>query len=171
MKFNQLSSGLSLSNETGKISFLYSFHHSSIAWGAISKTTNTGQSWSIIFQSEQGNNYYFNSIACSSISHCVAVTEGSEYSHLHAFITFDGGQTWKDSFQNNGSDILPSNVVSLMCASWIGTGDNAQIGWIGGASMDYFGRVTGLFYQTINGGITYTLQQVTIFTLFFYFNS
>lgn len=51
--------------------------------------------------------------------------------------------------------------------------ENILEGWIAGASMDYFGRVTGLFYQTIDGGLTYKLQQVflillLLFILFFY---
>mmetsp|Transcript_2230 Transcript_2230/g.2199 ORF Transcript_2230/g.2199 Transcript_2230/m.2199 type:complete len:83 (+) Transcript_2230:1964-2212(+) len=46
-----------------------------------------------------------------------------------------------------------------MCTSWVNMGDNVLEGWIAGASMDYLGRITGLFFHTTDGGITYTLHQ------------
>lgn len=45
-------------------------------WGAISKTTDGGATWSTVFHSEPTDVYYFNAISCSSETHCVAVAEG-----------------------------------------------------------------------------------------------
>lgn len=56
-----------------------------------------------------------------------------------------------------------------MCTSWVNMGDNVLEGWIAGASMDYLGRITGLFFHTTDGGITYTLHQVYIISLIFNF--
>jgi hypothetical protein len=50
--------------------------------------------------------------------------------------------------------------MSLMCATWVGNGEEVMEGWIAGAAMDFIGRVTGLFFQTLDGGLTYQLQQV-----------
>jgi hypothetical protein len=133
-------------------------------WGTISKTTDGGHSWSTVFSSSSSSSFYFNAIDCSSTSHCVAVTEGNEVTDLHAFVTFDGGVTWADSFLAT-PNLLPSTAVSLMCASWVGTGEEVMEGWLAGAAMDFIGRVTGLFFQTLDGGVTYQLQQVSFIDL------
>ena len=46
-------------------------------WGAISKTTDAGQTWQTVFHSQPSDVYYFNGISCSSDTHCVAVAEGT----------------------------------------------------------------------------------------------
>lgn len=51
-------------------------------------------------------------------------------------------------------------MFSLMCASWVEYGDSVHEGWLAGASMDLFGRITGLFFHTVDGGKTYELAQV-----------
>ncbi|CAE7534200.1 unnamed protein product, partial [Symbiodinium microadriaticum] len=69
-------------------------------WGTISKTTDAGQTWQTVFQSDPSDTYYFNSIACSSDTHCVAVAEGANYvTDCKAFVTFDGGETWTNTLE------------------------------------------------------------------------
>lgn len=46
-------------------------------WGAISKTSDGGATWDVVFRSQPEDVYYFNGISCSSDTHCVAVAEGS----------------------------------------------------------------------------------------------
>ena len=80
-------------------------------WGTISKTTDGGQTWETVFQSAPTDTYYFNSIACSSEVHCVAVTEGADsVDDCKAFVTFDGGDTWTNALEG----VVPSDSVSLM---------------------------------------------------------
>ena len=80
-------------------------------WGTISKTTDGGQTWETVFQSAPTDTYYFNSIACSSETHCVAVAEGANYvDDCKAFVTFDGGETWTETLAGS----VPSDAVSLM---------------------------------------------------------
>jgi hypothetical protein len=159
----QYSSGVSVSTDTGRVHLLYASplsqsKNSGSTWGSISKTSDGGRSWATVFASKSSSQFYFNAIDCSSPSHCVAVTEGNDVTDLHALVTFDGGLTWTDSFLAT-PNILPSNAVSLMCASWIGVGEDISEGWLGGASVDVFGRISGLFFQTLDGGVTYTLKQ------------
>lgn len=120
-------------------------------WGTISKTTDGGATWETVFESAPSDTFYFNSIACSSDSHCVAVTEGADYvSDCKAFVTFDGGSTWTNSLEG----AVPADSVSLMGASWSSETD----GWLAGTAKD--GRVlSGLFYRTTDGGKTYSVEQ------------
>lgn len=125
-------------------------------WGSITKTTDGGKTWSTVFKSDPENDYwYFNSIACSSETHCVAVAEGDAsadggYVAL-AFVTFDGGVTWNNALT---SDVLPDNVVSIMGAAWV----NDDEGWLA-ATAKSGPALSGVFFKTTDGGKTYKVEQ------------
>ncbi len=155
------SSRISISEDTGRIHiFSSTTSPSSSNWGLISKSIDRGTTWSTAFPSSLAPSAYFNAIDCLSISRCIAVTEGNERSNLRIYLTEDGGGTWIDSVALSSPDLLPSNTVSLMCVSWVGSGVNVIEAWVAGASIDYLGRVTGLFFQTTDGGRTFQLSQV-----------
>lgn len=118
-------------------------------WGAISKTTDGGATWNVVFHSSDSDVYYFNGISCSSETHCVAVAEGNVYV---AFMTSDGGATWKETLTSSGN--VPDNLVSMMGAAW----QDDNNGWLAGVAKD--GRtLTGIFFKTTDGGNTYTVGQ------------
>lgn len=121
-------------------------------WGAIHKTTDGGATWSTVFESDPSDTYYFNSISCSSESHCVAVAEGADYvTDCKAFVTFDGGATWTDNLVG----VVPADSVSLMGSAW----SSETEGWLAGTAKD--GRtLSGIFYKTVDGGKTYAVEQV-----------
>jgi len=120
-------------------------------WGAISKTTDGGETWETVFTSEASDAYYFNAIDCSSELHCVAVTEGQTVDDFHAFVTFDGGATWTDSLVESP---IPSNTVSFTSAAW----KDDMEGWVAGAVQN--GRsLSGLFMKTSDGGKTFSVEQ------------
>lgn len=150
-------------------------------FGSISKTMDGGKSWKTVFTSDPKSDfYYFNSISCSSESHCVAVAEGDDTetggSIIRAYVTFDGGETWSNTLAAN--EVVDTDVVSIMAASWVSETE----GWLGAtmvqqieaeetASISDPFRVTttnskthqhlmGVFYHTINGGKTYTVGQL-----------
>jgi photosystem II stability/assembly factor-like uncharacterized protein len=124
-------------------------------WGQIHKTTDGGITWSTVFESDASDTYYFNSISCSSETHCVAVTEGEDYvTDCKAFVTFDGGATWTDTLAGT----VPADSVSLMGAAW----SSETEGWLAGTAKD--GRtLSGIFYKTVDGGKSYAVEQVCLF--------
>jgi hypothetical protein len=125
-------------------------------FGSISKTVDGGKTFSTVFQSDLTSDYYyFNSISCSSDSHCVAVAEGDDAVNggylVRAYVTFDGGVTWTNSLTK---DVVPSNVVSIMGSAWID--DNE--GWLGATAKDR-SVLSGVFFHTTDGGKTYSVEQ------------
>lgn len=132
--------------------------NSTTGWfGSISKTTDGGKTFQQVFSSNLETDYwYFNSISCSSETHCVAVAEGDDavtggYASL-AFVTFDGGVTWTNPLT---SDVLPSGMVSMMGSAWVSDTE----GWLGGTMKD--GRkLSAVFFKTEDGGKTYSVAQV-----------
>ena len=123
-------------------------------WGTISKTEDGGETFSTVFSSDPNEYWYFNSIACSSETHCVAVAEGDDagdsgYTIL-AFVTFDGGKTWTNALDKEN---VPSDVVSIMGAAWI---DDKE-GWLGATAKDR-SQLNGVFFHTMDGGKTWSLD-------------
>ena len=90
-------------------------------FGSIAKTIDGGVTFNTVFQSDLTTDYYyFNSISCSSESHCVAVAEGDDAINggylVLAYVTFDGGLTWENTLTK---DVIPSGVVSIMGSDWV----------------------------------------------------
>jgi len=118
-------------------------------FGSVSKTTDGGKTFTEVLRTPSDAIYYFNGISCSSETHCAVVGEGEDavgnYLTL-AFTTFDGGNTWAQTFT--------SDDVSLMGVKLISETE----GWLGGT--DKQGRnLLGQFYTTADGGKTWSLKQ------------
>lgn len=86
----------------------------------------------------------------------MAVAEGNALSDLQAFVTFDGGVTWMNSFLSTPY-LLPTSTFSLIGAAWV----NDNEGWVSGATMDFFGKITALMLRTVDGGRTYSIAQAS----------
>jgi photosystem II stability/assembly factor-like uncharacterized protein len=86
-------------------------------FGKIWKTTDGGDSWTSVYQTNTDTDfYYFNQISCSSASHCVAVAEGEAADGtalVVAFTTTDGGSNW-NKVLNSGdySSIMACKMVN-----------------------------------------------------------
>lgn len=125
-------------------------------WGTISKTVDGGETFSTVFSSDLAEDfYYFNTVACSSDTHCIAVAEGDNpetggYLVL-AFVTFDGGETWTNVLNE---DNTPSDVVSIMGAAWV----DDQEGWLGATAKDRT-QLNGVFFHTTDGGKTFQVEE------------
>lgn len=121
-------------------------------WGKVFKTTDAGETWENVFSSGVDDHYYFNGISCSSADRCVAVAEGHAVDDFRAYVTTDGGASWTNALTNS---VKPDDMVSLMGAGWMSDSE----GWVAGASKS--GRnLVGLFFKTVDGGETFTLEQV-----------
>jgi hypothetical protein len=124
--------------------------------GSISKTTDGGNTWKTVFQSDLLNDYYyFNQISCSSDTHCIAVAEGDDAINggylVKAIVTFDGGDTWTDALT---AENTPENAVSVMGAAW----ETNDEGWVGITTKN--GRtLSTAFMKTEDGGKTFALHQ------------
>lgn len=119
-------------------------------FGAVSKTTDGGKTWTQVFSSDlETDYYYFNGIDCSSESNCVVVGEGENADGsplVVAYTTVDGGNTWVKS--------LSTNDYGLMAVSFSSSTDV----WLGGISKD--GRqTTGKFWKSTDNGLTFTGVQ------------
>ena len=113
-----------------------------------------GLTWKTVFSTNPKTDYfYFNSISCSSETHCVAVAEGDDLvsggSTIRAFVTFDGGISW----ENTLSDV-DIRVVSIMASGWISDTE----GWLGATLKDK-GQLIAEFYHTMDGGKSYSAEQ------------
>jgi len=119
-------------------------------FGAVSKTTDGGKTWTQVFTSDLDNDYYyFNGIACSSVDHCTVVGEGDDglggYLNV-AYTTFDGGNTWER--------VLSAGDVSMMGVDYI----NDSEGWLVGTKKS--GRnLSAQFYHTIDGGKSFVVEE------------
>ena len=118
-------------------------------YGSISKTTDSGATWTEVYHSAATDNFYFNGISCSSENHCVAAGEGASSEDNIALLTTDGGVTWTKSEVS-----FDTNVVSCTSVAWMSETD----GWLGATAKS--GReLEGLFYKTTDGGKSYVLDQ------------
>lgn len=125
-------------------------------FGAISKSTDGGKSWSTVFKSDPTSDYYyFNQIACSSETHCIAVAEGDEAEGggylTAAYLTSDGGATWNNVLS---AENTPDNVVSIMGAEWVSETE----GWLG-ATAKQGPQLSAVFFHTTDGGRTFAVEQ------------
>ncbi len=120
-------------------------------FGAVSKTTDGGKTWSQVFSSDLDNDYYyFNGIACSSDSNCVVVGEGQTASGSSlgvVFATADGGTTWEQT--------LTTNDVSMIGVAFV-TGSEF---WVSSTQKQKLNLVAQ-FYHTFDGGMTFKLEEV-----------
>jgi photosystem II stability/assembly factor-like uncharacterized protein len=119
-------------------------------WKAqIVKTTDGGKTWVSQFYDE--GNFYFNQIGCTDVNHCCAVGEsdGTSAPGIRFYCTTDGGNTWTRNLFMGDPDL---SVLSLR---WI----DATHGMAGGGLMSAFG-ITGHFWETNDGGVTWTNQTV-----------
>lgn len=119
-------------------------------FGAVSKTTDGGKTWSQVFSTDLENDIlYFNGISCSSESHCVVVGEGydNEGNYKTAgYVTFDAGVTWTQSLTTKDVGLMQVKLTSEL------------EGWAAGTSKN--GRnLYGQFYWTGDGGKTWELKQ------------
>jgi len=118
-------------------------------WKAqIVKSSDGGKTWKSQFYDE--GNFYFNQIGCTSETHCCAVGEADSSAQpgIRFYCTWDG-TTWTRTFFNSNPDL---SVLSLR---WI----DQNNGWAGGGNMNPF-TFTGYFWQTTDGGKTWTNQTV-----------
>jgi len=119
-------------------------------FGAVSKTTDGGKTWTQVFTSDMENDYfYFNGISCPSENHCVVVGEGDDGvggSLNVAFTTFDGGVTWDRT--------LTAADASMMGVDFI----NDNEGWAAGTAI--VGRnLVAQFHHTTDGGRTFKVED------------
>lgn len=115
-------------------------------FGAVSKTTDGGKTWTQVFSSNlETDYYYFNGIACSNVDHCTVVGEGDDVNggYLNvAFTTFDGGVTWER--------VLSAADVSMMSVDYL----NDNEGWLIG-SRKAGRKLSAVLYRTTDGGKTF----------------
>jgi hypothetical protein len=122
-------------------------------WGAISKTTDGGKTFTEIYRTNSDTDfYYFNEISCYDENHCSVVGEGQQGSAdgpnmVIVLTTSDGGVTWKESFTS-------TELLSLMTVHLT----SATEGWFAGVSKS-IGSLNAQFYFTTDGGMTWSLKQ------------
>jgi len=117
------------------------------SWRAqIVKSTDAGNTWTSVFY-ETG--FYFNQIACGSEKHCCAAGEADEGSKagIRIWCTFDG-TTWNQTLW------MASQSQSLMALEFI----SDMEAWAGGGDLST--GMTGYFWHTTDGGMTWTPTQV-----------
>ena len=118
-------------------------------YGNIYKTTNAGQSFTQVFASPNGSEYYFNLISCGDANTCIAAaegqnTDGSNYGWI--FATTDGGATWTESWSGPADSCMAVKMTSAT-EGFFAVGVKA-------------GRNTGgNFYYTSDAGNTWTMTQ------------
>lgn len=111
----------------------------------IAKTTDAGKTWTVQYQKEGANEFYFNGIDCADETHCIAVGEADSGTGAGSriFQTTDG-KTWTQVKFNAGA------ANSLMAARYASTTE----AWAAGGTMD--SSFNGAFFHSTDGGATYT---------------
>lgn len=123
----------------------------STGWfGAVSKTTDGGNTWTQVLSTNLETDYiYFNEISCGSESNCVVVGEGDSADGGYltvAYTTVDGGATWEQTWS--------STDVSLMTVKFT----SASEVWI--VPTKKTGRtLAAQFMKSTDGGKTFSLVQ------------
>jgi hypothetical protein len=91
----------------------------------IVKTTDGGKTWKTVFF--QNNTFYFNQIACGSVSNCVAVGEAfsdSTSPGIRIWTTADAGKTWTQThFSTDTQASLMSAYAMTSNEYWVGGGN------------------------------------------------
>ena len=106
-----------------------------------------------MFESAPDDVYYFNAISCYSDSHCVAVAEGEDATSYHAYVTFDGGDTWTDGLVGN----IPAGAFSVVAVDMI---SDSEV-WLPVSTKS--GRLMSTnFMKSADGGKTYSSGQVIL---------
>jgi len=119
-------------------------------WKAqIVKTTDGGKTWTSQFYDE--GNFYFNQIGCTDVNNCCAVGEsdGTSAPGIRIYCTTNGGTNWNRVLYMSDPDL------SVLSFRWL----DSQHGMAGGGLMGAFG-ITGHFWETSDGGQTWTNQTV-----------
>jgi photosystem II stability/assembly factor-like uncharacterized protein len=117
---------------------------------AVQKTTDGGKTWSTIFN--HTGTFYPNGIQFVSEQVGWFVVEGQEpttnASVAYVMGTTDGGKTWNKQLSVDGGGLFGVAFY------------NEKRGWAYGAAFTSFGTFNGMFYQTENGGDTWTVQKL-----------
>jgi len=130
-----------LSSKKLKVQFKNNFAEKEYNFGAISKTTDGGKTFTKIYDSQ--GKYYMNQIDCSSTEICTVVAESSEKGI--AMRTENGGKTWTQVFETPQSNTDVSLIGCRMLS------DNEI--WISGGTFQ--GGVVGWFFHSTDGGKTW----------------
>ena len=117
---------------------------SSDYYGVLTKTTNAGESWKVIFEST--GKFYFNDIACFNENRCVAVAEGPKGSYIYLIDGDVATEVMADEAHPQYSSLFRVAIAS----------DNEV--WVGGGFNDQ-GKVNGAFYKSTDAGKTFVLQD------------
>lgn len=118
-------------------------------FGAVSKTTDGGKTWTEVYRTSPDEALYFNGISCSSDSHCAVVAEGEDEAgnpKTVGYVTFDGGVTWTASLVTADQSLIQVKLL------------NELEGWASGTikqGRSYYGQ----FYHTLDGGKTWSVGQ------------
>lgn len=112
-----------------------------VHFGAISKTTDGGKTFSMVYNSN--GEYYMNEIDCFSTEVCMAVGENGE--SAFAIRTENGGKTWntvKTATSAAGFNLMGCKMLS------------EQEAWISGGTFEK--GMVGYYFHTTDGGKTWT---------------
>lgn len=119
-------------------------------FGAVSKTTDGGKTWTQVFSSDLENDYYyFNGISCPSENHCVVVGEGEDATGADlnvAYTTFDGGLNWERTITAHDASMMGVDFVSENEGYVAATGKSGR-------------NLAAQFYHTTDGGKTFAVEE------------
>jgi hypothetical protein len=117
--------------------------------GAISKTTDGGQTWTKVFDSN--GDFYLNQISCTDANNCFAVGEDGKTAVVIA--TTNGGTTWTRKMTLRGPFSL--NAVQMVSATEIFvSGGTMSVGPV--ATKEIEGR----YYRSTDGGNTWQMSAI-----------
>jgi len=118
---------------------------SDVRHGAISKTIDGGESFTMVYNTQ--GQYYMNSISCSTTEICMAVAE-NPYEAV-ALRTENGGKTWETKIT-----LSDNKMASLMGCKMLSDDEV----WISGGTFD--GGLVGWYLHSTNGGETWDRQDL-----------
>lgn len=116
--------------------------------GIITKTTDAGKTWSVVFNDTGFNAtkfYYFNGIDCASETECWAVAECPDEASCPGMYGFwilhtaDGGKTWEEQAFNYEQSSLSVQVLSASDV-WVAAGPVGAL------------DINGFVYHSTDGG-------------------